>query len=271
MKKNKEIIESQKQVIGITGVHGHIGSHFHQKCISLGYNVVKLRRDGKVPSKVTHVFDFASYGNKYDQTDKKKIYEANYDRVVKLINNCKGKYLFLVSTSSVLLPIQTDYSESKAKMEEFVKKWVKETGENIIVVRPSTVIGVGENPDHLIPRLIRSCLYGEPMDFVSKPTHDFIDVEDFVNALLFLSKFIEKYKGHIFNLSFALSLTNEFIKAVVEDVTGKKAVIKKVKSLRKYDTTKWIVNNDKLKALGWFPRKTLFDSIREMVEEYKTK
>ena len=268
MDKNKEIIGSQKQVIGITGSHGHVGSYFYEKCLSLGYEVVRLKRDSKVPKKVTHVFDFAAYGNRYDQTDKKKIYKANYDRVVKLVNNCKGKYLFLTSTSSVLLPVQTDYSKSKAKMEEFVKKWVKETKEKIIVVRPSTITGVGEHKDRLIPRLIESCFTGKEMQFVKEPTHDFIDVEDYVNALLFLSKYVEMYKGHIFNISFGVSVPNEFIKDVVAQITDRKPNLKTVKSLRRYDTTKWIVPNSKIRSLGWYPKKDIFTTIKEMINYY---
>ena len=264
MIKNKEIIESQ----GITGSHGFIGGHLFNRCPS----PVRLKRDGKVPKKVTRVFDLSGYGNKFDQTDAEEMYVANVDRVLTLLKNSIGKKsVVLTSTSSVLLPIQTSYSRSKYMMEELAKKWVKETKENVVIVRPSTVIGIGENPQHLIPKLIHSCMTGEEMDFVGEPTHDFIDVNDFVNGMIFISDLADKYKGHIFNISFGVSVPNEFVKDVVEDITKRRANIKRVKSLRPYDTTKWNVNNDKIRALGWRPTKLLWDTIKDMVEDYKLK
>ena len=156
-------------------------------------------------------------------------------------------------------------------MERLVKEWVASTGDPIIIARPSTIIGVGEDENRLIPKLIRSAFTGEEMDFVGEPTHDFLGVEDFVDGLLTLSRFAEKYKGHIFNISFGVSLHNEFIKDVVAETVGKEPNIKRVKSMRKYDTDRWDVPNDKLRALGWMPTQTVVDVIRDMVEDYKIK
>lgn len=270
MLQNTEIIESQ-EIIGVSGSSGHIGSHLFNKYTSFGTPVIRLDREGNVPQEVTKVFNLAAYGNKYTQIDKYEIYKANVDMVKKLLENSKGKTVVLTSTSSVLLPIQTDYSKSKQMMEDYVKEWVTMTDENVIIARPSTVVGIGEDPNRLIPKLINSCLTDEPMDFIGEPIHDFIDVQDFIEGMIFLSNQASRYKGQVFNVSFGISVSNELIKGIVEEITGKKANINRVESLRNYDTKDWKVPSYKLRALGWRPKKDVFVTIEEMVNEYKLK
>ena len=265
MSKDKTIIESP--FIGISGSRGFIGSHLFNRFASS--DVERLDRSGSVPNYITDVFDLAAYGNSFTDTDEQMIYDVNVTRVVKLLKSCIDKNLIVTSTSSVLLPVQTDYSKSKLQMEVIAKDWVASTKENVIVVRPSTVIGIGENPQHLIPKLIHSCYTGEPMDFVGEPTHDFLDVEDFVDAMILLSNRAKDYKGYVFNVSFGVSVTNEFVKDIVEDITHLRANIKRVTSLRPYDSDKWEVNSDKIRSLGWRPQKLLWNTIKDMVEDYK--
>ena len=269
MLKRKTIKESPKIINAVSGSHGFIGTHLWNRLIASGESVIRLDRTGNLPYEVTDLFDLGSFGNKFDQTDTEEIYKANLDRVANILSKAEDMHsMIFTSSSSVLLPIQTDYSKAKTMMETMVKDWVAGTNENAVIVRPSTIIGIGENPKHLIPKLIHSCFTGEPIDFVGEPTHDFLDVEDFVDALILLSNRASDYKGHVFNVSFGVSVTNEFIKDVVEDITKKQANIRRVKSLRPYDTDKWEVNNDKLRSLGWRPQKLLWNTIKDMVEDY---
>ena len=258
------------ELVGITGSHGHIGGSLLKKLTFTGANVVALDRSGNIPGNIQTVFDTAAYGNKYDQTDEDEIFKANVDRVIRLLKNSEDKKsIILTSSSSVLLPVQTRYSKSKSDMERIVNVWFKMTGANVVIVRPSTVVGVGEDTNHLIPKLIHSAFTGEPMDFVGGPTHDYIDVDDVVDAMIYLSNKAKSLKGQVFNVSFGVSIPNELVKDIVAEEVGKQPNVRRVKSLRNYDTTKWLVPSDKLRALGWRPKKNLFVSIKEMVADYK--
>ena len=197
-----------------------------------------------------------------------EMYKANLTEPIRLLNQLfYYKSFIYVSTSSVLLPNQTFYSLSKQACEQALKLWHDEHGGNIAIVRPSSVTGVGEQPQHLIPTLIRSCLYGEKMPFVPEPTHDFIDVSDFVKEVLFVSQHMGRYRGKILNLGFGRSHSNQEVLKLVEEVTKRKANIKLVKSLRNYDTPEWCVDDD----LPFIPKKTLRQIIKEMVEWEKNK
>jgi len=135
-----------------------------------------------------------------------------------------------------------------------------------IIVRPSSVTGVGEQEQHLIPKLIKSCLDGVEMPFVGEPTHDYIDVEDFVKGVMYLTENINKYRNQTFQISSGISYSNEDVKNMVESITGKEANIKRVENMRKYDTEKWIV-----KPTLEFSQRPLYLSISEMVNEYTRK
>ena len=194
----------------------------------------------------------AGYGNYYDQKDTYETYKVNVLEAIRAMESCE-QFVY-ISTSSVSLPVQTSYSHSKKTMEEII-------GNRGIVIRPSSITGIGEQDKHLIPTLIRSCLNNEKMPFVSEPTHDFIDIEDFCQGVLYIVERFEKFEGNIINLSSGINYSNEKVKEIVENITKKKANTFEVANMRKYDTKEWVV-----KPNINFAKKTLFQSIKEMYE-----
>jgi nucleoside-diphosphate-sugar epimerase len=105
----------------------------------------------------------------------------------------------------------------------------------------------------------------ELVNFVPEPAHDFIDVEDVVDGMLNLSN--HSARG-IYELGSGKQYTNKEVLDIVEEKTGKKANISKVKSMRDYDTPDWVSMNFRARGFGWLPKKSLETSIEEMVEDY---
>jgi len=134
------------------------------------------------------------------------------------------------------------------------------------IIRPYTIIGVGEQKEHLIPTLIRSCVKDEKMNFVAGPVHDFIDVEDVVGGILNLSQ--NSARG-IFELGTGGQHTNQEVLELVEHFTKKKANINTVEQLRSYDSEVWRSSNYRARGYGWLPHKSLADSVKEMVRNYE--
>ena len=161
----------------------------------------------------------------------------------------------------MLLPQQTFYSLAKQAGELACLNWDGPAK----ILRPSSITGTGESKEHLIPKLINSCLTGEEMLFVGEPTHDYVNVRDVVRAIEILAKTSGK---QTVNVSSGTSTGNEEVLAIVEDCTGRRANIKRVDSMRNYDTKGWVVDNSEMLKLGWMPESSLKDSIKEMVENY---
>lgn len=255
-----------REKYAVSGSHGFLGGKLFKHLEQSQCDVARLDRTGSVPEGSTVVFDLASFGNYHDQTDPHKIYEANVTRVVSLLDSARNaKAIVLTSSSAVDLPVKTFYTSSKMAVEQLAQAWVHETGQSVVVARPSSITGVGEQPRHLIPKLIDSCLNGTEMPFVGEPKHDYLDVDDFVRGVLLIARNAEKYRGHVFNVSSGVQTSNELVRQIVESITGKQPNLSRVKSMRRYDADDWVVSNSKLGKLGWTPRKDLWESVNEMV------
>lgn len=246
----------------------------------LGSNI-KKKLSENLPLDYTHIphdqiqtfkyapFDYfffcSTYGNLASHTDEEQIFQANIEDLIHVlmqIKNFNFKSFVYVSSSSVKLKTQTTYSRTKRAAEEILLAYMERNKLPVCIIRPFSITGVGEQPEHLIPRLIKSCLYGDKIDFVGHPTHDFIDVEDVASGILNLSQ--NKAKG-IFELGTGKRYTNHDVLALVEAATGKSAKINPVEGMRAYDNDNWVSTNFRARSFGWLPTKSLQDSIREMV------
>ena len=171
-----------------------------------------------------------------------------------------------LSSSSVNLRFQTVYSRAKRAAEEVLLALLETEGFPAIIIRPFSVTGVGEQPAHLIPTLISSCFTGAPVDFVPEPTHDFIDVEDVVDGIMAL---VNKAAHGIFSLGSGKQYSNAEVLEIVESLSGRKANIKIVDSMRPYDTDDWVSTSQDMSDSGWQPSKSLEQSIAEMIDTYR--
>ena len=246
-----------------------------------GRSALYLPRDWKEIPDFDVVVNLSAYGNYYDQTGEKTTYQVNLGDTIMLALETVGRpySAFIQIGSSSELGRQSEpmaenanprpetyYATSKLAGTHFCQVFARKNDKPIVVVRPFSVTGVGEQSKHLIPTLIRSCLYGEEMKFVGEPVHDFIDIEDLIDAIVLLSKHAEENKGEVFHVGSGRQYSNEEVKLIVESSTGKNANIIRVPSMRSYDSECWVADNRKIKSLGWRPRLSLEDSIRRMVK-----
>ena len=246
---------------------GFIGSNLVKSLERSGSEVIKGNRLGIVPPDIDRIYDLSAYGNMHGQNEVDEIYRANVARVVDLLRTTENyKSCILTSSSAVLLSKQTFYSSSKKAMEDLAQRWVEETDKPVVVVRPATIIGPGEQPQHLIPTLIRSCQTGERMKFVPHPTHDFLHVQDFVDGVMLIAKYANELKGQVLDLGTGIPSSNRMVLDLVEEYTGKKANIEEVALLRKHDTQDWTVPPSlQLMKLGWKRKYTLEQTIEQMI------
>lgn len=249
-----------------TGASGFLGKHLISK---LGGETVTVPH-GDI---YDHAFEdcqnffyLSSYGNMAGHDDMIEILEANIAQVGRVITGILEKsfkcdHFIYVSSSSVLLPVQTPYSRAKRAAEEMILA----SGISATIVRPFSVTGVGEQPQHLIPTLIRSCMEGEVIPFVAWPVHDFVDVSDVCDGLLLAA---ERKETGIVELGSGDGFTNACIKEFVQEACGKPAKLDYAFFERPYDGTNWKCTNP---MPGWKPEKWIMQSIQEMVEAYKAR
>ena len=157
------------------------------------------------------------------------------------------------------------YSATKAGGERIVSAFVNKYQKPVVSVRPLTVIGKGEQGNHLIPTLIRSCQTEEAMMFVGEPVHDYIGVDDFLDGVMLVLEHAKELKGKHIDIGTGIKTTNETVKEIVEKVTDRKANIERTHSLRPYDSFDWVANPEVIQFLGWKQKQTVEEIIRGMV------
>jgi nucleoside-diphosphate-sugar epimerase len=247
----------------LRGASGFLGSKFKELLELSEHKISNLNRDWKtIPKTADFVVNFSAYGNNYEQKNLEETYKVNLMDSIRILKESRCPVV-LISTSSVLLPVQTPYSASKKAMEEMALIYARDHNKKVVIVRPSTVTGVGEQPTRLISKLIRSCLYGEEMRFIGTPTHDFIDVVDFCEELIYITENIDDYCGKVLNLSSGINFySNQEVLKIVEQETKDKAIIKRVPMMRTYDSDKWVVED----SFPQIQKKSLRRIIKEMVD-----
>ena len=262
----------------ITGYSGFIGQNLVKKLNGLDISPVYVPRYTLykpeelsrffIDNPVDYIFNLASYGNSYDQTDDYSTIGANIAVLWNLLSTSQEldyQGFINFSSSSVMLPYDTMYSATKAGGERIVSAFVNKYQKPVVSVRPLTVIGKGEQGNHLIPTLIRSCQTEEAMMFVGEPVHDYIGVDDFLDGVMLVLEHAKELKGKHIDIGTGIKTTNETVKEIVEKVTDRKANIERTHSLRPYDSFDWVANPEVIQFLGWKQKQTVEEIIRGMV------
>lgn len=249
----------------LTGGNGFIGKRLRQKlrdAMAVGHDDI----GSMAWPDCDRFFFLSTYGNLAGQDDVHEIIRANIGHLgyvlASYIQESSVNSFVFVSSSSVTLPVQTAYSRMKRAGEEMVLG----SALPACVVRPFSVTGVGEQEQHLIPKLIRSCLEREEMKIVLDATHDYVDVADVVDGLI---KVADHRITGVMEFGKGTAISNAEVLDMVEYVTGKKANWRSVETMRPYDTQRWCCENFAVRPEIWSPKKTLEDSIEEMVDAYK--
>jgi|GEM_PF-760937 len=228
-----------------------------------------------------HFYYLAAYGNLHGQDDVQEIYRATILKLLNVLQATEGtdcrSFLTAGTTSEygnkkepmredMLLEPEGFYAAAKVGATHLARVWAIQKKAPVVVFRPASITGPGEQPIHLIPTLIRSCMSGEPMPFVAEAFHDYINVWDVCSALEILSQVAKDRAGEIFNVGTGTQTSNDAVKEMVEAVTGHRAkIMQSVRYNARFASDVWIADSVKMRELGWKPKWTLQDTIREMV------
>lgn len=292
------------ETVLISGINGFIGRNLGGILKEEGMQVAGLPRDLlMMPKELNqvllelnpdYIFHCAAYGNQPHQSPEQVdgIY-ANIDEtfstnVIKTYNLLKAasfinhKAFINLSSSSVygrkdvamkethLIDPFTAYACTKAAGEDITTMFAKVLGKPAVNVRPFSVYGPGEAFGRLIPNVVKSMVTGESLDLAPDPVHDWIFIEDFVDALKIIVENVDKLQGEVINVGTGRQLTNQAIVNRLGTIDPKaKFPINILEKGKGYDTTVWKANNKKLKDLGWTPRINIARGLRATYNFYK--
>ena len=99
---------------------------------------------------------------------------------------------------------------------------------------------------------------------VDRKTRDFVHVKDFIEGLLLIAD--KAPKGKVFNIGSGKEVSMRELTRIISLVTGRSAVLNVISRIRE-DTYRLVSDISKLKALGYAPKTSLVDGVKQLVEE----
>jgi nucleoside-diphosphate-sugar epimerase len=285
----------------ILGSEGFIGSHF---CLKVQrnskYKLIRASKKKKVSFmhlnllnnlntvnlkkiKIDCIIDFGWVGvfGKYRNSDIQKknliytknlIFLAKYYNIKKLISfGSQAEYGIKKKspTEGSSTEPKTLYGKMKLKKLNLLNSFCKESNINFIWLRIFSSYGIRERYDWLIPYLIKRILAKKTISITAgNQICDYIYIDDLVSAIILCLK--SKKMSGIYNLGSGRGIkVNLILKTILELVNIKKYEKIKKKKYRKIYPQKLVANINKIKKLGWFPKVTLKEGLKQVIKYQK--
>ena len=168
------------------------------------------------------------------------------------------------------------YSASKAAADMLILAWARTYGINYLILRPTNNYGIGQYPEKLIPVAVKLLMRNKKIKLHNKgePIRNWLHSDDTASAVVALIE--SGVKNEIYNVAGGFEQKN------IDTVTKiLKCYFQKSKQhndwskhldlsyVREGQDVRYALNDDKLRALGWAPKKQFDQEIGSIVEYYK--
>lgn len=139
-----------------------------------------------------------------------------------------------------------------------------------VIARPFCVYGPGENPKFAlveVSRYLRWHLNRRPIQIVGdmdRKTRDFVHVSDVIQGLLLIADKADA--GEVFNIGSGEEVSMRELADIISSITGRKAIVNEISNVTE-DTYRLVANISKIKSLGYVPRISLVDGVKQLALE----
>lgn len=234
----------------------------------------------------TIIYHLATYGGFTSQKDTSVIIESNLMGTVNLLRACEkiGFDCFINTGSSseygikpgpmgecdIIEPVG-DYGVSKAAATLFCRSSALEKGLPVFTLRLFSPYGPWDDPQRLIPYVIKSLLRGEPPKLSTpKSVRDFIYIDDVLDVFLKIIK-APVSGGRIYNVGSGVQVSIGEVVSMITKIIGNglEPMWGKVKSQRT-EPGSWVADIGKAKTeLWWVPATSLWAGLSKTVEWFR--
>ena len=162
------------------------------------------------------------------------------------------------------------YAASKASAEHFVRAHHVTYGLPTVVVRGTNNFGPYQFPEKFVPLMITNAMANEPLPVYGdgKYVREWIHVEDFCEAILLAAE--RGTAGEIYNAGSGEHRENMDVIATILKMTGKPPTLIRHVTDRLGHDRRYAVNSEKIRSLGWVPKKRFDRAIEETIRWYET-
>jgi dolichol-phosphate mannosyltransferase len=229
------------------------------------------------------IFHLAAHGAYSWQSDVARIFETNLMGTIHLVEAClKTGFESFIHTGSSSeygfkdhAPAETEglepnshYAVAKASATLYCQFTAQAHKANLTTLRLYSAYGPYEEPNRLMPTLIRHGLRGEWPPLVNPETaRDYVYVEDVCDACILAAQTRPREFGAVYNLGTGRQTTLCEVTEIARTVLGIQAEPEwGTMAARTWDTSIWQADSQKIQAeLGWRPRHDFGEGFSMMV------
>lgn len=195
----------------------------------------------------------------------------NYSSVRTVINFASdeiyGPTNHKVSEGSILAPT-SPYAASKAAQYLVGHSFHKTYNLPVITVCPTNTYGPRQYPEKIIPKFTRILLAGQKVPLMKSTyfTRDWLAVDDHIRAILTI---IERGAiGEDYNIAGDNIVSNYYLtKQILSILNLSEDMIEIVPDRLSHDSS-YLINDNKIRQLGWSPQKEFLPYLKQTVEWY---
>ena len=171
-----------------------------------------------------------------------------------------------------LLHPSNPYSAAKAAADMLVLAWARTYNVEYIILRPTNNYGIGQYPEKLIPLSVKNMMRGLKIRLHNNgtPIRNWLHADDTAEAVMAIID--SGNVNEIYNVAGGFEQTNaETVRKIVSvhhDTDDWKQFVDFSYSRQGQDV-RYALNDDKLRSLGWEPKKIFDEEIASIVEYYK--
>tara|TARA_B100000424_G_scaffold270154_2_gene268789 strand:+ start:139 stop:1011 length:873 start_codon:yes stop_codon:yes gene_type:complete len=166
------------------------------------------------------------------------------------------------------------YSASKAAADMLILAWSRTYNLEYVILRPTNNYGVGQYPEKLIPICVKHLQRGKIIRLHDQglPIRNWLHSADTATAV---TTIIESgVKNEIFNVAGGFEQTNletakQILAAFFGELPKTYGRYLDLSHKRKGQDVRYALNDDKLKNLGWKPKKKFSEELNSIVRYYK--
>ena len=172
-----------------------------------------------------------------------------------------------------ILKPSNPYSASKAASDMFILAWSRTYDLRYVILRPTNNYGIGQYPEKLIPIAVKMLQRGKKIRLhdEGEPVRNWLHSDDTAEAVISI---IESGNyNEIYNVAGGFEQKNkDTVKKIINCFYGEGLDYTEFIDLgykREGQDVRYALNDDKLRALGWSPKRIFDDELPSIVKYYK--
>ena len=174
-----------------------------------------------------------------------------------------------------ILKPSNPYSATKAAADQLILAWNRTYGLPFVIVRPTNNYGIGQYVEKLIPKSCKYLKLGKkiPLHNNGTPIRNWLHAQDTADAVITIIKNMDAHVvNNIFNIAGGFEQNNlDTVRKIITEYDNSLNYLNylDLSYSRQGQDVRYALNDDKLRNLGWEPKKQFDQELSNIIEYYK--